>query len=215
LAPASYDFRTRGVINPIQNQANCGGCYAFASVANIESLYALKYGILYKFSEQQILDCNSNGNGCNGGTAGNVYSSIGNLGLQRTATYGAFLGYASYCTFNSAYAVAKLGGWYKVSTNEASILSFLYSNGPLSVALNATPLQLYTGGIINLSSLSCNPNDLDHAVTLIGDGTSNGLNYWIVRNQWGIYWGESGYFRISRGSETCGINLLVTSAIVN
>jgi C1A family cysteine protease len=29
--------------------------------------------------------------------------------------------------------------------------------------------------------------------------------YWIVRNQWGSYWGMSGYAYVAMGENTCGV----------
>ena len=53
-----------------------------------------------------------------------------------------------------------------------------------------------------------NPNDsddVDHEVDIVGYGTDSGIDYWIVRNSWGAFWGESGYFRITRGVNQCQI----------
>lgn len=52
--------------------------------------------------------------------------------------------------------------------------------------------------------------ELNHGVTLVGYGsTSDGTKYWLVRNSWGIEWGEKGYIRMERdikeGGGKCGI----------
>jgi len=44
-----------------------------------------------------------------------------------------------------------------------------------------------------------------HAVRIVGWGADGGVKYWKVANSWNPYWGESGFFRIVRGSNHCGI----------
>lgn len=46
--------------------------------------------------------------------------------------------------------------------------------------------------------MKCQPNVTeDHAVLLVGYTPE----YWIVKNQWGLDWGENGYVRISRNRQ--------------
>jgi cathepsin F len=104
-----------------------------------------------------------------------------------------------YC-FNQDNVFAKVSDWNAISRNETEIAATLANVGPLSILVNADPLQSYKSGIYTPGSDSdCDPKDLDHAVLLVGYGTESGKDFWIVKNSWGSSWGEKGYFRIARG----------------
>merc|ERR1719230_867625 len=77
--------------------------------------------------------------------------------------------------------------------------TWVSSNGPLSVAVDATSWQTYTGGILK----NCRSTQVDHGVLIVGYGTDAGTDYWIVKNSWGTTWGEQGYIRVARGSNQC------------
>ena len=69
----------------------------------------------------------------------------------------------------------------------------------------ADQFSMYTGGILN--SQHC-ATDIDHAVTAVGYGNEDGLEYLLIRNSWGADWGEQGYIRIAimeDGPGICGI----------
>ena len=46
---------------------------------------------------------------------------------------------------------------------------------------------------------------MDHAVTVVGYGREKGMDYWLIKNSWGVDWGEDGYMRLQRGVGMCGI----------
>jgi cathepsin X len=51
---------------------------------------------------------------------------------------------------------------------------------------------------------------LNHEVAIVGwgvgtDGDEAGIEYWHVRNSWGTWWGEAGFFRIQMYTDNLGI----------
>jgi C1A family cysteine protease len=97
--------------------------------------------------------------------------------------------------------------------NEKTMGNYVSINGPVAIALDATPLQSYTGGILvpDNQTVSCAEYALDHVVTVVGFNDNGTPPYWIVRNSWGNTWGEAGYFRIAKGVGACGMTQAVIS----
>ena len=70
--PPSVDWRVASgnplgivAVSPVKNQAQCGGCWAFATAAGVEGTVAVDQGVLNEVSTQQYIDCNSPPNeGC-------------------------------------------------------------------------------------------------------------------------------------------------------
>ena len=223
-APSSYDWRNYNRVAAVKDQGSCGSCWAFSTVANLEGLYAAKKGVIKTFSEQMLVDCDTSDSGCNGGLMEYAFTWLkNNGGIMFDSDY-AYTGRKSTCRKNaSKYADFKVTGYKKLGSSsstwspvdEGQVRDFLYETGPLAIALNADPLQTYSSGILDLSSARCPTSGINHAVTLVGYGTSGSTDYWIVKNSWGRSWGESGYFRIRRGNGTCGVNCYITTATVS
>eukprot|EP01105_Mastigella_eilhardi_P016456 TRINITY_DN3763_c0_g1_i1.p1 TRINITY_DN3763_c0_g1~~TRINITY_DN3763_c0_g1_i1.p1 ORF type:complete len:650 (-),score=121.66 TRINITY_DN3763_c0_g1_i1:67-2016(-) len=95
---------------------------------------------------------------------------------------------------------------FAVDEGEGVMDQLLYAGSALAVAINAEPLQSYTGGV--LPALACDSAaPANHAVVLTGWGvdSTSGAKYWTFQNSWGQNWGEAGYFRLERGAGACGI----------
>ena len=78
-------------------------------------------------------------------------------------------------------------------------------NGPVTCGVHAEALENYTGGIVTTNPSGSTTDD--HALEIVGWGTdtNTSTDYWIGQNNWGTFWGESGYFRIVRGQNLAGI----------
>jgi len=93
-------------------------------------------------------------------------------------------------------------GWQKLPENELlPVKQALLEKGPLAISVSATASWNFYGSGI-LGRPDC-PKDaiLNHAVTLVGFGTSDNIGYWHVLNSWGKNWGENGFVRIERGAD--------------
>jgi cathepsin F len=211
-APETFDWRNEGAVNAVKDQAQCGSCWAFATAANLEGLYYLKNKQSMTFSEQQLVDCDTIDNGCNGGLMENTFTWLKTHGIMSDLDY-PYEGYEGNCREDPSKYKMKISGFTLLdSRDEKQIKEFLYKTGPLAIALNANYLQFYYGGILDVPDVMCDPDQINHAVTLVGYGSENGQDYWIVKNSWGQDFGEEGYFRIARGKGTCGINTYISTA---
>jgi len=219
--PVAWDWRQHGAVGPIKDQGQCGSCWTFSTVGNVEGLDFIHHKTLQNFAEQQIVDCDTAGqdDGCNGGWMENAMDYITQVGgLMLTADYPYTATDSSdgdTCNFDVTKVHVKLNG-HKMAgtTNEVKIAAMLQQTAPLAIALNADPFQDYVSGIINLDHDDCDPTQLDHGVTLVGYGTEDKTDYWIIKNSWGADWGENGFVRLARGTGCCGVNTHVVTAII-
>jgi hypothetical protein len=103
------------------------------------------------------------------------------------------------------------------SGSEHDIRRDVYHWGPATTGfvVHQDFMEWYGRGVYRWDGKS--PEVGGHAVALVGWGTDprEGGPYWIVRNSWGTYWGEDGYFRIARGSNECGIEENVIVGLPN
>lgn len=225
---ASLDWRTKGMVTPVKNQGVCGSCWAFATAETIESHWAINTGELQELSEQFILDCTPNPNHCGGN--GGCEGGTGELALARLIELGGIPsewtypylsggnGTASVCHglplepehahSGDVMAAATFTDFKVTKTNDYDSMMDAIQLGPMAISVDADTWHDYETGVFTGGNMK-NP-DLDHLVQLVGYGSDNGDDYWLVRNSWTPLWGESGYIRLKRygsGKEPCGLDI--------
>jgi len=215
--PESWDWVAKGAVNGVKNQGQCGSCWAFATVANIEGInFVSGSKTLVSLSEQELVDCDhkTGDQGCKGGLPSNAYKDMiqSKLGLELESDY-PYKGTDDTCQATQGKEKVFISDWKPISTDEDQIAAALVQYGPLAIGINAGPMQLYHGGVANPWKIFCNPTKLDHGVAIVGFGVDGGKKYWKIRNSWGESWGEKGYYRIVRGTGACGLNTMVTTAV--
>jgi len=197
-------------VSAVKNQAGCGSCWTFSTIACIESHYLMKYGTFRNLSEQQVLDCAGafDNNGCKGGLPSHAFEYIFYAGgLSEESSYPYQASDAFGCRANLINpVVGVVGGSVNISTSEVDMQAALFTNGPVSVAFQVIGgFRDYTTGVYANATCKNGPDDVNHAVLAVGYGTEKGTDYWLVKNSWGAAWGDNGFFKIQRGVNMCGI----------
>nr|BAN20733.1 cysteine-type endopeptidase [Riptortus pedestris] len=207
--PRHIDWRDKGYVSKIKNQKTCGACWAFSTIGVIESMVAMKTGVLKTFSTQEIIDCARYGNmGCDGGDTCNLLQWLvdNDVGIQEEKEYPLLLKTGT-CKLKQptkgVHVASNFSCDYLVG-EENTLLALLAYHGPVAVAVNALTWQYYLGGVIQFHCEG-GLESLNHAVQLVGYNLDGTPPYYIARNSWGTSFGEKGYLKIAIGSNVCGV----------
>ncbi|KAM6106543.1 cathepsin S-like [Pterocles gutturalis] len=206
--PDTVDWREKGCVTAVKNQGACGSCWAFSAAGALEAQVKLKTGKLVSLSAQNLVDCTrSYGNsGCGGGWRTKAFQYvIDNHGIDSDDSY-PYTAQDGACRYNPAARAATCSRYVELPYGDEAVLKDAVANvGPVSVSIDASQptFFLYKAGIYRDPSCSQVGN---HAVLVVGYGSLDGEDYWLVKNSWGMHFGEQGYVRMARNrGNHCGI----------
>jgi len=185
--------------NAARSQEQCGSCWAFSTAGAVEGGLGKKAGKPINYlSTQQLVDCDKQNDGCDGGALVYAFDYMKKNGVMFDKDY-AYKGSQGSCKYSSSKATNKIKGVEYCKTKSSSknpcSIEKVYNllvRGPLSVVIDADAIEKYKSGIFTGKCSKSN-----HAVILVGYAVDpKSGEYWIVRNSWGADWGEKGYIRV-------------------
>jgi cathepsin B len=220
---------------PILDQGFCGSCWAFGATEAASDRLCISGGKnqFLQLAPLDMTSCDSGffsgENGCQGGQLGGAWNYIKKTGLVDEACYPYLKSQGGpvptcnpedqpclpeskfiptpKCTKKCANgedwesSKHKLKNVYSVSPSQ--MMAELATNGPVESAFTVyADFVHYKSGVY--SHQTGEPLG-GHAIKVIGYGTENGTDYWLVQNSWTTTWGDGGYFKIKRGDDECGI----------
>jgi hypothetical protein len=205
--------------------------------------WAVATGQVRALSQQQMVDCawRTANNGCGGGWIERAIAYIADDSVSGGAMSDEYYPYRNsnlWCGDKDAWqlnkdrtparggtdsapppAAARFRGFAAIRPHDdAALMDAVAHHGPVAVSIDASPLsfKFFGGGVYWSDECGWRPADLDHAVLVMGYGTTpEGVDYWLIRNSWSALWGDNGFIRVKRGfGVDCGITTAPFVAVV-
>ncbi len=220
VLPSSYDLRTYGRVTSVKDQGAYGNCWAFASIASMES--CLLPAETNDFSENNL--SNLHGFDSAFGDGGNCYMSMAYFARWDGPVNESQDPYPNSGGSPTGLPVRKhlqeaIMLPDKTSAADIDVLKEnLIKYGAFYTCIRWDSSFYNAGAYAFYNPSSDDPN---HAVTIVGwdDNFNNNQFYpvppgkgaFLVKNSWGTMWGNAGYFWVSYydrwiGTENCIFN---------
>ncbi|XP_042910706.1 cathepsin L-like peptidase isoform X2 [Parasteatoda tepidariorum] len=205
--PKTIDWVKKGAVTSVPDQGHCASCWAFVALGSLEAQQYFKTGTLKSLSVQNIIDCaTEKGDGCDAGLMITAYKYAEKNGVDTRHAY-PYKEKEGKCMFDDSKVGATCSGYKILPKGDVEELKKTVATiGPVAAAFNGhlDSFHDYKRGIYD--DKDCKSDDLNHAVLVVGYGTEDDTDYWLIRNSWGKSWGDNGYMKLLRNSENlCGI----------
>lgn len=200
VLPSRFIWTEQFPGKPARDQAQCGSCWAFATVGALEYQILIYERSEVDLSEQWLVNCNGSGLGCGGGFVGHsyfvpssgVFDHCGGNGavLESDAPYTGTDG-ACACPYTHRYWLSSwsyIGVIPGVLSTTEQIKRAIYLFGPITTSVYAGnwPQSGSFTSVLN----DCRADPPNHMVLIVGWDDARGA--WRIRNSWGSDWGENG-----------------------
>ena len=166
----------------------------------VEGRYAIKTGNLHLLSPQQLVDCDTDNYGCDGGWPTYSYEYYRENGAVSEWDY-SYTGYEGSCRDSSMTKLIYTANpsYEQIESYSKEALKVALMDGPVSTIYSVgTNFYSYSTGIFTGEDIDDCGWWVNHGMVSVGYGTNSSVgDYAIVRNSWGSDWGEDGYIRIS------------------
>jgi C1A family cysteine protease len=197
-----FDWRVNGGTTPAKDQGGCGSCWDFAATGQLESHVKIIEGREEDLSEQQVLDCTPYSVGCDGGFSTAAYYVWLNYGAVREVCLPYQMRDDLPCTQDSCEPIAWIASSQSVANDVNSIKEALLT-GPVYSSMSIVDrFYDYISGCFSWEDEIVGY----HAVVIVGwdDTQCGGEGAWIIKNSWGIGWGNNGFGYIKYGNNGIG-----------
>jgi len=217
--PRMIDWVRRGGVTRVGEQGECGSCWAWVAAGVLETQQFLLTGKLQTLSTQHLIDCVRDGkDGCRAGNPIRAFNYLYYQGLpsEKDAPYLCSDSNNPECKKKTCDetvpATLEKGAvrlpLYLERNGNALQHALLFGTVSAHVYAFHKNFMHYRGGVIRHSNCMVSSDTPgDHGVLVVGFGSTDGLDYWKVKNSYGKDWGEFGFARLERGftMNTCGI----------
>jgi len=220
-------------INRNQHIPNyCGSCWSFASTSSLSDRYRIMKNQVFpqtNLAMQVLLNCDMYDNGCHGGDYAGAHRYIHEHGLpDETCQSYLATGHdqGNTCTDmdicrncapdKGCFATPSYPKWgideYGTVNGTVAMKAEIEARGPISCAIAVTEELVAFKGEAAKAKIFVDKSgstELDHAIQVAGWGvdSDSGKEYWVIRNSWGTYWGDDGWFLLStKEGENLGIS---------
>ena len=208
-----------GYIHAIRNQEQCGSCWAFAASEALSDRFTIasKGAVNVVLSPQDLLSCDTNDMGCNGGWVKNAWQYMEDYGIvsDECDPYYSGNGVNNVCpgedkcmNKTASFHKYKVADFYQLD-NVEDIQREIMINGPVEASFSVPKSFFsYMNGVYVPGPPSQDPIEGGHAIKILGWGVygEEETPYWLCANSWGTGWGGlDGFFMIKRGEDTCKI----------